>query len=150
MERPQKTQKLLRWWDHHHMIIIVVVITISSSSGGGADTSNSSCNFVKGSSSSGGGGIRLIVGFQPPMVISPTASCIRWCMQVFARELMWTCRSSRGSEPYRYITTCTIASSKVKIYLTSHSGSTVTVANGYLPTLCDMYEWQWWFVKSHL
>ncbi len=31
-----------------------------------------------------GGGIRLIVGFQPLMVISPTASWIRWCMQVFA------------------------------------------------------------------
>ncbi len=31
-----------------------------------------------------GGGVRLIVGFQPPMVISPTASWIRWCMQVYA------------------------------------------------------------------
>ncbi len=31
-----------------------------------------------------GGGIRLIVGFQPLMVISPTASWIRWCMQVYA------------------------------------------------------------------
>ncbi len=30
----------------------------------------------------GGGGIRLIVGFQPLMVISPTASWIRWCMRV--------------------------------------------------------------------
>ncbi len=25
------------------------------------------------------------------MVISPTASWIRWCMQVYASELMWTC-----------------------------------------------------------
>ncbi len=32
----------------------------------------------------GKGGIRLIVGFQPLMVISPTASWIRWCMQVYA------------------------------------------------------------------
>ncbi len=32
----------------------------------------------------GGGGIRLIVGFQPLVVISPTASWIRWCMQVYA------------------------------------------------------------------
>ncbi len=32
----------------------------------------------------GGGGIRLIVGFQPLMVISQTASWIRWCMQVNA------------------------------------------------------------------
>ena len=31
-----------------------------------------------------GGWIRLIVGFQPLMVISPTASWIRWCMQVYA------------------------------------------------------------------
>ncbi len=31
----------------------------------------------------GGGGIRLIVSFQPLMVISPTASWIRWCMQVW-------------------------------------------------------------------
>ncbi len=38
----------------------------------------------------GGGWIRLIVGFQPLMVISPTASEI-WCMQVYACELMWTC-----------------------------------------------------------
>ncbi len=30
-----------------------------------------------------GGWIRLIVGFQPLMVISPTASWIRWCMQVY-------------------------------------------------------------------
>ncbi len=29
-----------------------------------------------------GGWIMLIVGFQPLMVISPTASWIRWCMQV--------------------------------------------------------------------
>ncbi len=28
--------------------------------------------------------IRLIVGFQPLMVISPTASWIRWCMHVYA------------------------------------------------------------------
>ncbi len=35
--------------------------------------------------------IRLIVGFQPLMVISLTASWIRWCMQVYACELMWTC-----------------------------------------------------------
>ncbi len=34
--------------------------------------------------------IRLIVGFQPPMVISPTASWIRWCVQ-YSCELMWTC-----------------------------------------------------------
>ena len=39
----------------------------------------------------GYGGIRLIVGFQPHMVISPTASWIRWCMQVYACELIWTC-----------------------------------------------------------
>ncbi len=32
----------------------------------------------------GGGWIRLTVGFQPLMVISPTASWIRWCMQVYA------------------------------------------------------------------
>ncbi len=32
----------------------------------------------------GGGWIRLIVGFQPLMVISPTTSWIRWCMQVYA------------------------------------------------------------------
>ncbi len=32
----------------------------------------------------GRGGIRLIVGFQPLMVISPTASWIRWCTQVYA------------------------------------------------------------------
>ncbi len=38
-----------------------------------------------------GRGIRLIVGFQPLMVISPTASWIRWCRQVYACELMWTC-----------------------------------------------------------
>ncbi len=31
----------------------------------------------------GGGWIRLIVGFQPLRVISPTPSWIRWCMQVF-------------------------------------------------------------------
>ncbi len=36
------------------------------------------------------GGIRLIVGFQPLMAISPTASWIRWCMQVYVCELMWT------------------------------------------------------------
>ncbi len=30
------------------------------------------------------GWIRLIVGFQPLMVISPTASWIRWCMQAYA------------------------------------------------------------------
>ncbi len=34
----------------------------------------------------GGGWIRLIVGFQPLMVISPTVSWIRWCMQVYACE----------------------------------------------------------------
>ncbi len=38
-----------------------------------------------------GGEIRLIVGFQPLMVIWPTASWIRWCMQVYACALMWTC-----------------------------------------------------------
>ncbi len=38
-----------------------------------------------------GAWIRLIVGFQSLMVISPTASWIRWCMQVYACELMWTC-----------------------------------------------------------
>ncbi len=37
------------------------------------------------------GWIRLIVGFQPLMVISPTASWIPWCVQVYACELMWTC-----------------------------------------------------------
>ena len=31
----------------------------------------------------GGGGIRLIVGFQPLMATTPTASWIQWCMQVF-------------------------------------------------------------------
>ncbi len=36
----------------------------------------------------GGGWIRLIVGFQPLMVISPTASWIRWCMQVYACEFL--------------------------------------------------------------
>ncbi len=35
--------------------------------------------------------IRLIVGFQPLMVISPSESWIRWCMQVYVCELMWTC-----------------------------------------------------------
>ncbi len=35
------------------------------------------------------GWIRLTVGFQPLMVISLTASWIRWCMQVWACELMW-------------------------------------------------------------
>ncbi len=30
-----------------------------------------------------GGGIKLIVGLQPLMVISLTASWIRWCMQVY-------------------------------------------------------------------
>ncbi len=39
----------------------------------------------------GGGWIRLIVDFQPLVVISPTASWIWWCMQVYACELMWTC-----------------------------------------------------------
>ncbi len=39
----------------------------------------------------GGGWVRLIVGFQPLMVISPTASWIRWCMQVYACELIRTC-----------------------------------------------------------
>ena len=39
----------------------------------------------------GSGGVKLIVGFQPLIVISPTASWIRWCMQVHAGELMWTC-----------------------------------------------------------
>ena len=33
--------------------------------------------------SGGGGGLKLMVGFQPFMVISPTVSCIRWCMQVY-------------------------------------------------------------------
>ncbi len=32
----------------------------------------------------GGGCIRLIVGFQPLTVISPAASWIRWCMQLYA------------------------------------------------------------------
>ncbi len=31
-----------------------------------------------------GGGVRLIFGFQPLMVISPTASWIRWCLQVLS------------------------------------------------------------------
>ena len=45
------------------------------------------------------GGIRLKVGFQPLMVISPTASWTRWCMQGYAvvgvargcSEYIWTC-----------------------------------------------------------
>ncbi len=37
------------------------------------------------------GGIRLTVGFQPLMFISPTASWIQWRMKVYACELMWTC-----------------------------------------------------------
>ncbi len=46
--------------------------------------------------------IRLIVDFQPLMVILPTARWIRWCMKVYACELMWTClvwaeRSTPGS-----------------------------------------------------
>ncbi len=40
---------------------------------------------IKACGKMGGGEIRLIVGFQPLMVISPTASWIRWCMQVYAR-----------------------------------------------------------------
>ena len=37
-------------------------------------------------------GIRLKVGFQPLKVISPTASWIWWCMQVYAYgDLVWTC-----------------------------------------------------------
>ncbi len=32
----------------------------------------------------GGGGVRFIIGFQPLMVLSPTASWIWWCMQVYA------------------------------------------------------------------
>ncbi len=48
----------------------------------------------------GGGWIRLIVGFQPLMVISPTESWIRWCMQVYVCELMWTCLVwAEGSTP---------------------------------------------------
>ncbi len=39
----------------------------------------------------GRGWIRFIVDFQPLMVISPTASWIRWCMQMYACEFMWTC-----------------------------------------------------------
>ncbi len=38
-----------------------------------------------------GGGVGLIVGivgFQPLMVVSPTASYIRWCMQVYAGDIM--------------------------------------------------------------
>ncbi len=38
-----------------------------------------------------GGWIRLIIGFQPLTVISATASWTRWCMQVYACVLMWTC-----------------------------------------------------------
>ncbi len=38
-----------------------------------------------------GGGGRLIVGFHPIMDISPTASWIRWYMQVYACEVMLTC-----------------------------------------------------------
>ncbi len=38
-----------------------------------------------------GGWIGLIVGFQPLMIISTTASWIRWCVQVYACDLMWTC-----------------------------------------------------------
>ena len=40
--------------------------------------------YYQGDESDGAGVIRLIVGFQPLMVISPTTSCIRWCMQVYA------------------------------------------------------------------
>ncbi len=44
------------------------------------------------------GWIRLIVGFQPLLVISPTASWIRWCMQVyewwFNGDLFWGHRST--------------------------------------------------------
>ena len=38
----------------------------------------------------GGGGIRLNVGFQPLKVISPTASWIWSCMQVYAGIGIWT------------------------------------------------------------
>ena len=41
-----------------------------------------------------GGGVRLKVGHHPLKVISPTASWIRWRMQVYAGvcgDLMWTC-----------------------------------------------------------
>ncbi len=52
----------------------------------------------------GGGGVRLEIGFQPFMAISPTASWIwiRWCMQVyvgigvgsqFGPVLLWAERS---------------------------------------------------------
>ena len=36
----------------------------------------------------GGGRIRLIVGFQPLLIRSPTASWIRWCMQVTVHVYM--------------------------------------------------------------
>ncbi len=39
----------------------------------------------------GGGWIRLVDGFQPLMVISPTARWIQWCMQVYACDLLWAC-----------------------------------------------------------
>ncbi len=36
-----------------------------------------------------GGGIRLIVGFQPLMVISPTARWIRWWAERFTPDSFW-------------------------------------------------------------
>ncbi len=55
------------------------------------------CVFIKEVLGGGGGEIRLIaciVGFQPLMVISPTASWIRWCTQVYAcvRRMLMTCQ----------------------------------------------------------
>ncbi len=48
-------------------------------------TASTATSNVSSSCAYGGRG-RLIVGFQPLMVISPTASWIRWCMQVYAFE----------------------------------------------------------------
>ncbi len=45
-----------------------------------SNVSITSCFLKKKYAKYGG----LIVGFQPLMVISPTASWIRWCMQVYA------------------------------------------------------------------
>ncbi len=51
--------------------------------------------------SMGEGWIRLIVGFQPLMVISPAACFIRWCMQVYAWwsnvDRSWAERSMPGN-----------------------------------------------------
>ena len=46
--------------------------------------------YVTSGGTKRGGWIRLIVGFQSLMVISPTTSWIRWCMQVYVCGLIWT------------------------------------------------------------